>query len=114
MSLPPPPIQENMDTFVFKDWINSLYTYIGGAAGTIPWDQVSKAGSNLSDLAIKNHSSLTGVAGSNDGYHLSSTDYGTLSSGETATVVLSALSTAGAPGQLVFTGGILTSHTDPT
>jgi len=114
MSLPPPPIMENTDTYVFKDWINNLYSYIGGATGSIPWNQVNKAGSNLSDLATKNHSSLTGIAGSNEGYHVSSTQAGDISSGETATVILAKLSTAGATGQLVFTNGILTGHTDPT
>ena len=75
MSLPPPPINEVESSFTFKEWLNKVYAYVGGATGTIPWDQVDKADSNLADLATKNHSSLTAIAGNTAGYHLSSADY---------------------------------------
>jgi hypothetical protein len=114
MSLSPPPVGEATDSFIFKEWLNKLHQYVGGATGTIPWSQVNKTGSSLTDIAIRNHSTLQAIPGSSEGYHVSSDNYNAIASGIDATVVLAKLSTAGATGQLVFTNGVLTSKTDPT
>ncbi len=74
INLSPPPIDDVDSTFIFKEWLNKLYRYVGGA-GTVPWDTVDKAGSNLNDLAIKNHSSLDGVQGSSEEFHVSEQGY---------------------------------------
>ena len=78
MSLPPPPINDVEGTYNFKEWLNKIYQYVGGATGLVPWSSVSKTGSNLADLATKNHSSLSAVAGSTDGYHTSAGFFNTI------------------------------------
>lgn len=114
MSLAPPPITEDSNSFIAKEWLNKLYAYVGGATGNIAWTQVSKTGSNLSDLAVKNHSSLNGIAGSNDGYHITSAEYSSLSSGLTTTIALAKLTAGGTNGSITVANGIVTGYTAPT
>jgi hypothetical protein len=79
MALQPPPINDVESSFTFKEWLNKLYTYVGGVTGGVPWATVDKTGSSLADLATRQHGQLQAVSGSTDGYHLSSTDYSRLS-----------------------------------
>ena len=60
-----------------QEWIRQIADLVTGTSGTIPWASVNKAGSNLTDLATKNHNSLGNVQGgaANDYYHLTSAQH---------------------------------------
>lgn len=70
----PPPYADLKNLPVaYQQWFQRIRDYtnqIGTA--TIPWSQVSKVGSNLSDLATRNHNDLTNIfgGGTGDYYHL--------------------------------------------
>jgi hypothetical protein len=44
------------------DWFNQLQRLLSSADG-VAWGQIDKTGSSLADLAVRLHSSLTGVQG---------------------------------------------------
>jgi hypothetical protein len=54
-----------------KDYTNSI------ASAVIPWAQVDKSGSNLTDLTTRNHNDLTNIfgGGTADYYHLTASQY---------------------------------------
>lgn len=70
-TLPPPPNGAEQGDFVWTAWYNSLYSLLT-ISGSITWGQVDKAGSSLSDIAIRPHSALTSIQGGALGeyYHL--------------------------------------------
>lgn len=81
LSLPPVPIGEPQGSFAWQQWyldLQSLYT----GTGTIAWSLVDKAGSNLADLATKDHASLQNMQGGITGerYHLTSAQHSSLTS----------------------------------
>lgn len=72
MALPPAPINvSDNSSFVWLNWYRQLRDYLN-TSGNVPWAVVNKAGSNLSDLAIRSHASLQSVQGGTSGsqYHL--------------------------------------------
>lgn len=72
MALPPAPINvSDNSSFVWLEWYRKLREYLN-TSGNVPWSVVNKAGSNLSDLATRLHSSLQGLSGGSGGtyYHL--------------------------------------------
>lgn len=69
---PPPPVKSEPGSFAWMDWYRSLYDFIT-TAGSIAWSQINFAGSNLSDLATRLHSSLQSVLGTG-AYHISATE----------------------------------------
>lgn len=69
---PPPPTKSEPGSFAWFDWYRSLYDFLNGTA-TVSWATVDKAGSNLSDLATRLHSSLQSVLGTGQ-HHLSATE----------------------------------------
>ena len=71
ISLPPPPVKAEPGTPVWNDWFQRLQTALASASG-VAWGSIDKTGSNLADLALKAHSSLTSIQGAGS-YHLSST-----------------------------------------
>lgn len=94
MSLPPFPIGAAPDSFEMQQWYLALQAQLGGATGTIPWDNVSKTGSDLSDLAARAHNNLQSIQGGSTGlyYHLETAikgslthDFGSIAAGATAT-----------------------------
>lgn len=61
MSLPPAPINvSNNNAFIWLEWYRKLRDFLS-TSGNVPWAVVNKAGSNLSDLATRSHSSLQGL-----------------------------------------------------
>jgi len=73
-NLAPAPIGADPGSFAWTDWYSKLTNYLNNS-GSVPWSVVSKVGSNLSDLAIRAHSSLQSIMGHADGYHVSSAQY---------------------------------------
>lgn len=83
--IPPIPIGEDQNSFAWNQWYLALSQLLG-SSGSIAWSLVDKAGSDLADLATRNHASLQsfqgGIAG--ERYHLTSAQnviVATLSSG---------------------------------
>ncbi len=61
-NLPPPPVRdEGISTFL-RDWLSRLYDTLGGVTGTVPWDNVNKSGSNLSEIQTRLHSDLQNLS----------------------------------------------------
>lgn len=96
MALPPAPINVKDNTsFVWLEWYRQLRDFLN-SSGSIAWSLVNKAGSNLSDLAIRNHSSLQSLLPvGTAGYHLSRAlagskvhDFGSITTINTATTTL--------------------------
>ena len=75
--LPPPPLKDGSFPYVWQEWFRVLRNTIQSVASAIPWTSVSKSGSNLTDIVIRNHDNLQNTAGSGT-YHLSSTEHGAL------------------------------------
>lgn len=91
----PPPYGDLKNLPVsYQQWFQRIrdYTNQVGTA-TIPWAQVSKAGSNLTDLTTRNHNDLSNIfgGGTSDYYHLTASQYNSV---VTLTTV-SALATLG-------------------
>lgn len=67
-SLPPAPINEPPGSFAWEQW----YTALAGlyqAEGSIPWDAVSKTGSDVADLATRTHNNMQSIQGGTSGSH---------------------------------------------
>lgn|SRR3990167_6854656 len=69
---PPPPTKSEPGSFAWMDWYRSLYDFIT-SAGSIAWNLIDFAGSNLTDIATRLHSSLQGITGTG-AYHISATE----------------------------------------
>lgn len=63
ITLPPYPLNANQDENAYRDWSIKLRAILTDPSN-IQWSQVSKTGSNLSDLATRLHSSLQSLQGS--------------------------------------------------
>jgi hypothetical protein len=72
LTLPPPPTQAEPGTPVWNDWFRRLQLALSSASG-VAWGAIDKTGSSLGDLAIRLHSSLTGVQGTGSN-HVSSAE----------------------------------------
>lgn len=79
-----PPPYSDLKTLpvAYQQWFQRIRDYtnqIGTA--TIPWTQVSKAGSNLTDLTTRNHNDLTNIfgGGTSDYYHLTASQNASIS-----------------------------------
>ena len=70
--LPPPPTKAEPGSFALQSWYQSLYNFLT-TTGSVSWVNVDKTGSNLTDLAIRNHTGLQSVQGTGQ-YHLSATE----------------------------------------
>jgi hypothetical protein len=62
MSLPPPPAGDPSGSFSWIEWFRKLQLYLT-STGKVPWNVVDKTGSNLSDLATRNHNNLNNIDG---------------------------------------------------
>lgn len=74
--LPPVPIGEPQGSFAWQQWYLQLQQFYTGT-GTIAWDLVDKAGSDLVDLATRDHASLQNMQGGTTGerFHLTSAQH---------------------------------------
>lgn len=69
--LPPPPINDPTNSFIWMEWYRQLRAYIS-QSGSVPWNVLDFSGSNISDIAIRNHNNLQTLQGGSTGqyYHL--------------------------------------------
>lgn len=79
-SLPPPPIQDKPGSFTWLEWYRQLRAYVS-TSGSVPWYIINFAGSNITDIALRDHDNLQGIQGGTAGehYHLTSAEYTALS-----------------------------------
>lgn len=58
IQLEPPPYNDESLSHVMKEWLKNFYRQLVGDGGLIPWDSVSKTGSDLSDIQTRLHGDL--------------------------------------------------------
>lgn len=75
-SLPPPPINDKPGSFTWLEWYRQLRSYIS-TSGSVPWYIINFAGSNITDIALRDHNNLQGLQGGGTGemYHLTLAQY---------------------------------------
>lgn len=81
-ALPPPPIQDKPGSFTWLEWYRQLRAYVS-TSGSVPWYIINFAGSNITDIAVRDHDSLQGIQGGTAGehYHLTAAEHTALSAG---------------------------------
>jgi len=81
-ALPPPPIQDKPGSFTWLEWYRQLRAYVS-TSGSVPWYIINFAGSNITDIAARDHDSLQGIQGGTAGehYHLTAAEHTALSAG---------------------------------
>lgn len=67
-SLPPPPIQDKPGSFTWLEWYRQLRDYIS-TSGSVPWYVINFAGSNITDIALRDHDHLQSLQGGTAGEH---------------------------------------------
>lgn len=69
--LPPPPINDKPGSFTWLEWYRQLRNYVS-TSGSVPWYIINFSGSNLTDIALRDHNNLQGLQGGDAGeqYHL--------------------------------------------
>lgn len=80
--LPPPPINDKPGSFTWLEWYRQLRAYVS-TSGSVPWYIINFAGSNITDIALRDHNNLQGIQGGTAGeiYHLRESDYTNLTGG---------------------------------
>lgn len=80
--LPPPPINDQPGSFTWLEWYRQLRNYIS-TSGSVPWYVIDFAGSNITDIATRNHDQLQSIQGGTSGehYHLTAAQHSALSAG---------------------------------
>jgi hypothetical protein len=70
-TLPPPPINDKPGSFTWLEWYRQLRNYVS-TSGSVPWYIINFAGSNITDIALREHNNMQGVQGGASGekYHL--------------------------------------------
>lgn len=81
-TLPPPPINDKPGSFTWLEWYRQLRNYIS-TSGSVPWYIINFSGSNITDLAIREHNSLQALQGGTAGemYHLTAARHTDLTDG---------------------------------
>lgn len=71
--LPPPPINDKPGSFTWLEWYRQLRNYVS-TSGSVPWYIINFSGSNITDIALRDHNQLQGLQGGTAGekYHLTS------------------------------------------
>jgi hypothetical protein len=88
--IPKEPIEPN--SHVWREWFNSIRNVIVNTAqGVIAWASLNFAGSNITDIATRNHNSLQTIQGgtANQYYHLTATQLTNLGTVTTVSVATS-------------------------
>jgi len=80
--LPPPPINDQPGSFTWLEWYRQLRNYIS-TNGSVPWYVINFAGSNITDIATRDHDQLQNLDGGTAGehYHLTAAQYAALTAG---------------------------------
>lgn len=81
--LPPPPINDQPGSFTWLEWYRQLRNYIS-TNGSVPWYVINFAGSNITDIATRDHDQLQNLDGGTAGehYHLTAAEYAALTAGD--------------------------------
>jgi len=81
--LPPPPINDAPGSFTWLEWYRQLRSYIS-TSGSVPWYVIDFAGSNITDIAQRDHNQLQNLQGGTAGekYHLTAAQHAALGSGD--------------------------------
>jgi hypothetical protein len=77
-NLQPSPYQDIKNTpIALQIWYNQVRQFVGGGLGSIPWSSVSKSGSNITDIPLRDHENLTNIFGgaAANHYHMRQTEY---------------------------------------
>lgn len=71
-ALPPPPVNDKPGSFAWLEWYRQLRNYVS-TSGSVPWFIINFAGSNITDIALRDHNQLQNVQGGASGekYHVS-------------------------------------------
>lgn len=79
-TLPPPPINDKPGSYTWLEWYRQLRAYVS-TSGSVPWYIINFAGSNITDIALRNHADLQSMQGGTAGehYHLNATQYASIS-----------------------------------
>lgn len=82
MALPPPPVSEDMNTYLWKDWFRKLRLYLT-QIGQLAWTVLDFTGSNITDIITRQHRDLQDLQGgtSAEYYHLTSAQHTDLTDG---------------------------------
>ena len=69
--LPPPPINDKPGSYTWMEWYRQLRAYVS-TSGSVPWYIINFSGSNITDIAQRDHGNLQGLQGGTTGerYHL--------------------------------------------
>lgn len=67
-TLPPPPINDKPGSFAWLEWYRQLRNYVS-TSGSVPWYIINFAGSNITDIAKRDHDQLQNVKGGSAGEH---------------------------------------------
>jgi hypothetical protein len=80
--LPPPPINDQPGSFTWLEWYRQLRNYIS-TNGSVPWYVINFAGSNITDIASRDHDNLQNLVGGTAGehYHLTAAQHSALTAG---------------------------------
>jgi hypothetical protein len=80
--LPPPPINDSPGSFTWMEWYRQLRSYIS-TNGSVPWYVINFAGSNITDIATREHNALQNAQGGASGekYHLTAAQHAALTAG---------------------------------
>lgn len=75
-ALSPPPIQDKPGSFTWLEWYRQLRAYVS-TSGSVPWYIINFAGSNITDIALRDHDSLQSIQGGTAGehYHLTNAEH---------------------------------------
>lgn len=97
--LPPPPINDKPGSFVWLEWYRQLRNYVS-TSGSVPWNIINFSGSNITDIALRDHNNMQGLQGgsNNQMNHLTNTEYlgtgtGTFVKDQTPTITTPVLNT---------------------
>lgn len=80
--LPPPPINDKPGSFTWLEWYRQLRNYVS-TSGSVPWYILNFQGSNITDIALRDHNQLQNTQGGTAGekYHLTAAQYSALTAG---------------------------------
>lgn len=111
-TLPPPPVNDKPGSFAWLEWYRQLRAYVS-TSGSVPWYIINFAGSNITDIALRDHNQLQGVQGGTTGqkFHLTQDQYSAISNSlelldTTTTQTLPLVPTVFKPPTTVLSSGI--------
>ena len=78
--LPPPPVNDQPGSWTWMEWYRQLRQYVA-TSGSVPWYIIDFAGSNITDIASRQHNQLQSVQGGTAGsyYHINADQYAAIS-----------------------------------